>query len=82
MGPLFEKRTEQRERPALRGPAVIVGSDCIDALIVNASSAGLMIEVPASAVVPSSFVLAIGDYRQDCDLIWRNGTLLGARLSD
>lgn len=82
MGLLVERRKELRERPALRGRAVIVvGQDFIEASIVNASPVDLMIKVPASTVIPGSFILGIGDYRQPCDLIWRNGTLVGARLS-
>ncbi len=82
MDSLVERPAELRETPAVRGPAVIVvGPDCIEAFIENASPAGVMIKVPASAKVPSSFTLGIGEYRQDCDLIWRNGALVGARLS-
>lgn len=79
----MERRSELRERPVLRGPAMIViGSTSLDVSIVNTSRAGLMIRVPASATVPASFILRIGDHEQACDLIWRHETLIGARLSN
>ncbi|WMT92627.1 hypothetical protein [Pelagibacterium sp. H642] len=81
MKSMVERRTEQREAPALRGPAVILlGQNCVEVSIVNASRAGIMIKVPATAAIPDSFTLGIGEHLQACERIWRQGKLLGARL--
>ncbi|SDG88965.1 hypothetical protein [Pelagibacterium luteolum] len=82
MDTLIERRTGFRELPVLRGPAIIVvGAESVEAFIENTSTVGLMITVSAKAVVPPSFTLCIGEYRKEYELVWRNGTHLGARLS-
>jgi hypothetical protein len=82
MQSMVERRSEQRENPVLRGPAVIIaGSVSVEISILNTSREGLMIRVPANAAVPATFTLKIGDYLQACQLVWRHGKLLGARLA-
>lgn len=71
-------------RVAYAKPAQIIygdGADRKDCTIIELSLSGVSVRVARDARIPNSFALIIdGNRIADCEIVWRRGDQIGARI--